>query len=50
MVEFTEDGIKDIAGAAKSSSTVKVTVSSSAGSKEPKTLEEVRGGMGECVC
>ena len=43
MVEFTEDGIKRIAGAAKSSTAAKVTAKSSGASKEPQTLEEVRG-------
>ena len=44
MVEFTEDGIKKIAGAAKSSTAAKVAVKSSGASKEPQTLEEVRRG------
>ena len=48
MVEFTEDGLKKIAGGAKSSSTA-AKVKSSGASKEPQTLEEVRGGCQWCV-
>ena len=43
MVEFTEDGLKKIAGGAKSSSATAKVKSSGATSKEPQTLEEVRG-------
>lgn len=42
MVEFTEDGLKKIAGGAKSSSATAKVKSSGATSKEPQTLEEFK--------